>query len=177
MSGTSAFDPTEQVEGLDDAVGEDVDEEDAEEEDAEEGGEATVAPEVLADWCGLCAGRCCRYYTVIIDEPEDADNFDELRWFLAHEGNYVYVDEGEWHVNVESRCRFLGPEGRCAIYEHRPDVCRDHGHAEECEWTGEFDFEHTFRNLRELEAYAKEVLAPEEFAKLPAFPDDWAGPV
>lgn len=27
----------------------------------------------------------------------------------------------------KSRCRFLGPEGACSIYEARPLVCRSHG--------------------------------------------------
>ena len=96
-----------------------------------------------------------------------------IRTFRAE---YLYSDDGYWHVNVESRCRFLGEEGRCAIYEYRPNVCRDFGHDEECEWTGESDFDRVFKTIPELEAYAKEVLEPEEFEKLIVFPEDWKGP-
>ncbi len=155
-----------------------ADEEAREEETGEEEEEKTeVSPEVLAGWCDSCMGRCCRYYTVVLDKPEDADDFDELRWFLAHGGCYLYIDEGDWHLNVEVNCRFLAPDGRCLIYRHRPGVCRDFGREEECEWTGEFDFERMFKTIPELEAFAKEVLAPEELAKLPVFPKGWKGPV
>ena len=152
-----------------------LEEEEDEEEDDDDA--PAVDPATLADWCSRCGGRCCKYYTVLIDEPEDADDYDELRWFLAHEHCYIYVDEEQWHINVESRCRFLGDDGRCGIYEHRPDVCRDFGHDEECEFTGEYDFEHTFRTLRDLEEYAREALPAEEFAKLRTFPPGWKGPV
>jgi len=153
-----------------------VENEDEEEEDDDEEEEA-ISPEALADLCGKCKGLCCKYYTVTLDEPEDADDFDELRWFLAHQDCYLYIDEGEWHLNVIASCRFLDPSGQCLIYEHRPDVCRDFGHEEECEWTGELEFERVFRTIPELEAYAKEVLSPEELAKLPVFPEGWRGPV
>ena len=152
-----------------------VEDEYEEEEDDEE--EEAISPEALADMCGKCKGLCCRYYTVSLDEPDDADDFDEIRWFLAHQDCYVYVDEGEWHLNVIAKCRFLNASGRCLIYEHRPDVCRDFGHEEECEWTGELEFDRVFRTIPELEAYAKEVLPPEELAKLPLFPEGWRGPV
>jgi Fe-S-cluster containining protein len=149
-----------------------------EDEDAEAVEEevAELSPEDLARMCGRCGGRCCVYYTVYLDEPEDAEDFDELRWFLCHEGCYLYVDEGQWHLNVRSRCRFLGPEGRCRAYEHRPRVCREFGHEDECEFTGEYQFDRVFRTIPELEAYAREVLAPEELARLVRFPDGYTGP-
>jgi len=169
VSDASAFELPDDVEELEDEVEEEEEDEDEEEE--------TLDPAVLAGYCAECKGRCCKYYTVLLEEPEDADDYDELRWFLAHEDCYIYVDEGEWHLNVISRCRFLAEDGRCGIYDHRPDVCRDFGHEDECEFTGEHDFEHMFRNLRELEEYAKGVLSEEEYAKLPVFPPEWDGPV
>lgn len=155
-----------------------LEEEELEDEDDEEEEEEVekIDPAKLAELCGKCKGLCCKYYTVIIDEPEDADDFDELRWFLAHKNNYIYLDEGDWHLNVASDCRFLGDEGRCNIYEHRPSVCRDFGHKEECEFTGDFDFDRVFRSLKDLEAYAKEVLEPQEYAELEVFPEDYDGP-
>ncbi len=182
MSGSDEIDPEaeieereEETEGMDAEEEEDEEhEEDDEKEEEEE--EDALPPEKLAEMCAKCGGRCCTYYTVMLDEPEDADDFDELRWFLAHEDCYIYVDEGEWHLNVISRCRFLGEDTRCAIYDHRPGVCREFGHDEECEFTGEFDFEHTFNTIMELEAYAKKVLSPEELEKLPRFPEGYEGP-
>ncbi|MHC4198975.1 MAG: YkgJ family cysteine cluster protein [Planctomycetota bacterium] len=176
LAGRQAASGTETAEAVEETDYEErLEDEDEEEEDDEE--EEALSPEALADLCGKCKGLCCRYYTVTLKEPDDADDFDEIRWFLAHEDCYVYVDEGEWHLNVISKCRFLDPSGQCLIYEHRPDVCRDFGHEEECEWTGELEFEHVFRTIPELEAYAKEVLSPEELEELPLFPEGWRGPV
>jgi Fe-S-cluster containining protein len=146
------------------------------EEDEEEEEEEAISPEALAAMCAKCGGRCCTYYTVKLDEPEDGDDFDELRWFLAHEGNYIYVDEKEWHLNVISRCRFLDEDAHCTIYDHRPEVCRSFGHKDECEFTGEFDFEHLFMTIEELEKYAKGVLSAEELEKLPRSPEGHDGP-
>jgi Fe-S-cluster containining protein len=181
VSDASAYELPDEIEELEeleeDEEEEEEEEDEEEEEEDDEEEEEAIDPALLAQYCGKCRGRCCKYYTIIIDEPEDADDYDEVRWFLAHEGCYVYIDEGQWHVNVVAGCRFLGDEGRCKIYEHRPDVCREFGHEEECEFTGELDFEHTFKDLRELEEYAKTVLSKKEYAKLPSFPRNWKGPV
>ena len=181
MGDASETGPVEEARGYGDAEVEELEEdEEVEDEEVEEEEEVededVLSPDDLADMCARCGGRCCKYYTVMLDEPDDADDFDELRWFLAHEGCYIYVDEGEWHLNIESRCRFLGDKDRCTIYDHRPDVCREFGREEECEFTGEFDFEHLFNTIRELEAYARKVLSPEELEKLPRFPEGRGGP-
>jgi Fe-S-cluster containining protein len=183
VSGPGEVGPEAKIEGREEETQEvdakeEEDEEEQEEGEEEEGEdeEDALSPEKLAEMCPKCGARCCTYYTVMLDEPEDADDFDELRWFLAHEDCYIYVDEGEWHLNVISRCRFLGEDARCTIYDHRPDVCREFGHEEECEFTGEYDFEHEFRTLRDLDEYAKKVLSSEELKKLPRFPDGYRGP-
>lgn len=175
-AGGQAVPGTETAEAVEETEYEEV-VEDADEEEEDDEEEEAISSEALADLCGKCRGLCCRYYTVTLNVPDNADDFDEIRWFLAHEDCYVYVDEGEWHLNIIAKCRFLDPSGRCLIYEHRPDVCRDFGREEECEWTGELEFDRVFRTIPELEAYAKEILPPEELAKLPLFPDGWRGPV
>ena len=151
---------------------EDEDEDEGEDEDEDED-EEPILPEKLASMCAECGGLCCRYFTVLLDDPEDADDYDELRWFLAHENNYIYIDEDQWHLNVVARCRFLGRDSRCTIYNHRPDTCRDFGLKGECEFTGELDFQHEFRTVGDLEAYARKHLASEELAKLKAFPEGY----
>jgi Fe-S-cluster containining protein len=150
---------------------------DVEPEEAPEAGECEeFTPEKLAQMCSTCGGKCCQYYTVLIDDPEDAEDFDELRWFLAHGSNYIYIDDGEWHLNVEARCKFLLEDGRCKIYDHRPRVCRDFGHDEECEFDGSYDFERVFKTIPDIEAYAREVLPPEELEKMPMFPEGCTPP-
>ena len=76
-----------------------------------------MSDEVL---CQKCAGLCCRYIALPIDEPEDFDEFEDVRWYLAHEGISVFVEDDQWYINMASRCRFLGKDNLCGIYEDRP---------------------------------------------------------
>ena len=40
-----------------------------------------------------CGGRCCRYITVEVPPPRARRDWDEMRWWLAHEGVMVSKDE------------------------------------------------------------------------------------
>lgn len=80
-----------------------------------------------------CKGRCCRYITIVVPAPKRKVDFDELSWFLAHQNISVYVEARRWHVEVQSRCKHLGTNNLCEIYENRPDVCRDY-EIETCEY-------------------------------------------
>ena len=35
--------------------------------------------------CTECEGLCCRYFALPIETPEDWDDYDDIRWYLAHE--------------------------------------------------------------------------------------------
>ena len=48
----------------------------------------------MAD-CSECDGKCCKYITVQIDEPEEEIDFEELKWFLCHENIMVYLDNDD----------------------------------------------------------------------------------
>ncbi|MBE9566172.1 MAG: YkgJ family cysteine cluster protein [Proteobacteria bacterium] len=80
-----------------------------------------------------CQARCCRYITVYLEAPRTQSDFDELSWFLAHENICVYVEDRRWHLEVQNRCKHLRDDNLCAIYEHRPAVCRDYD-IEACEF-------------------------------------------
>ena len=43
--------------------------------------------------CNECNGACCKEICVGIDEPKTIDDWDEIRWMVAHENIAVYVDE------------------------------------------------------------------------------------
>ena len=44
--------------------------------------------------CDYCTGKCCRYFSLPIDTPTTWDDFDSIRWYLAHGQTLVYVDKG-----------------------------------------------------------------------------------
>ena len=75
--------------------------------------------------CTVC-GKCCTYVSVGVNGPNSVDHATEMLWYLYHQNVTVYRDgDGEWSVVFETRCRNLQPDLRCAIYEHRPEICRD----------------------------------------------------
>ena len=81
---------------------------------------------MAANRCNKCDGRCCRYIAVEIDKPVSKGDFDDLRWYIAHRGVTVFVEDKRWYVNFSSRCNFLTSDHRCEAYEDRPKICRDH---------------------------------------------------
>lgn len=91
-------------------------------------------PTTRADKCGLCTGsRCCTYITQAIDTPRKKTDFEHLLWQISHDNIRIYKDTDGWYLLVESRCGHLLDNGWCAIYEDRPQICRDHSN-EYCEF-------------------------------------------
>ncbi|MFC1765218.1 YkgJ family cysteine cluster protein [Planctomycetota bacterium] len=105
--------------------------------------------------CDKCTGLCCRYFALPIETPEDRDDYDDIRWYLCHEDVTVFVEDGEWYVNVKNRCRNLMKDNRCAIYERRPKIC--HSYSDDgCDFTsGEYDYELHFTNDQQMEEYMR----------------------
>jgi Fe-S-cluster containining protein len=60
-----------------------------------------------------------------INAPTKPRYATDILWYLYHEKVKVYLDgDGEWCVMFESRCRNLGDDLLCAVYEDRPHICR-----------------------------------------------------
>jgi Fe-S-cluster containining protein len=82
------------------------------------------APSALVE-CTQCA-KCCTYVGVGINEPTSLRYATDVLWYLYHENVSVHVDgDGEWMVVFETRCRQLGHDLLCGVYEQRPLICRD----------------------------------------------------
>ena len=77
--------------------------------------------------CHLCTASCCRYFALQLDKPSTKQDHDHIRWYLMHEGIAVWVQDGDWYLEVRTTCRHLQPDNRCGIYETRPQICRDYG--------------------------------------------------
>jgi Fe-S-cluster containining protein len=101
----------------------------------------------------LECGQCCRYVAVGIDAPTSIRAASEIVWHLYHENVSVYRDaDDEWVVQFEARCRNLQDDNKCAIYEHRPQICRDHSEIS-CEVNSADDEGITFVRAEEFIAY------------------------
>ncbi len=81
-------------------------------------------------------------------------DFDELYWFLCHEGVVVYIEGRKWYLMFEVPCRYLDERARCRIYSRRPYVCRSYS-VDSCEYQGEVEFQAYMRTPEDLKRYMR----------------------
>ena len=106
--------------------------------------------------CHLCTARCCKYFALPIETPSTLDDYDQIRWYLMHEGVGVWMDEGDWYLEIRTVCKHLQPDNSCGIYETRPQICRDYGSEKEgpCEFfTEDLKYDLYFESDEDLEAW------------------------
>ena len=89
-----------------------------------------------------CKGLCCRYFAFPIETPEDWDDYDDIRWYLAHQNISVFVEDGDWYLNIKNKCRHLSEKDhQCQIHNKRPRICREY-RPENCDFTdGQHDYD------------------------------------
>jgi Fe-S-cluster containining protein len=107
--------------------------------------------------CDHCTGRCCRYFSLPIDNPTTWNDFDEIRWYLAHGQTLIFVEKKQWYLLVMTRCTYLTRDDRCRIYLNRPKVCRDYT-TDRCEYDDEWTFDKIFETPEQIWEYAEAVL-------------------
>jgi len=103
-----------------------------------------------------CKGLCCRYFALPIEPPHDWDDYDDIRWYLAHENVTVFVEDGDWYLNVKNKCRYLSEKDySCQIYDKRPNICRQYNPGN-CDYTnGKYDYDLYFDNDLQMEIYMR----------------------
>ncbi|MBI5725908.1 MAG: YkgJ family cysteine cluster protein [Planctomycetes bacterium] len=114
--------------------------------------------------CEKCGSRCCRYFCFQIDAPDDYEEFEKIRWYLCHAGAAVHVDnEGDWYIELENACNWLGEDGLCRDYNNRPLVCSMHS-PESCEMSvKELEYQARFTEPRQIDDYARKSLGQKEY--------------
>lgn len=105
--------------------------------------------------CKECGGECCKKLAFNVQPRLTKHDFEDLKWYLYHEGVIVYIDnEGDWMVQVPIKCTKLDKNNRCTIYDKRPPICRE-AKLEDCEMnTNEMAV--VFETPEDLDAYMKE---------------------
>jgi Fe-S-cluster containining protein len=115
--------------------------------------------------CDRCVALCCRYFALEIEKPETRRDFEDLRWYLLHEDSQIFVEDGEWYLQINRKCRALLPDNRCGIYENRPAICREYT-TNGCDWHADaYDYEHLFTEPEQIERYMHEYLAQKRKAR------------
>lgn len=117
--------------------------------------EGPQRPDQIAICTRDCGARCCRYITVSVEAPRSHADWDEFRWWLAHGGTMLSKGDDGWMLHVETRCRHLGPDNLCRIYDHRMAACEEYD-AATCEFVNPVPFDVELRSEEDLAAYLEE---------------------
>ena len=107
--------------------------------------------------CGFCTNSlCCHYVTQEIDTPRSKYDYEHLLWQVSHPGVSAYKDSDGWTLMFATTCTHLRADGRCGIYEARPQICRDHSN-DFCEYDqpAEEGFDLHFPDYETLLAYCR----------------------
>jgi len=113
----------------------------------------------------LCFGcdLCCRHVALEIDDPEDEEDFEQMRWFLLHENVWVFIDHDDsWNLQFNTPCKKL-EKNLCSDYKKRPQICREYS-PENCEKFGDGDsFKIMWKDVGEFEKWmADGKIIPED---------------
>lgn len=108
------------------------------------------------DQCLKCRpAKCCMYFSLEIDPPENKRDYDDFLWFLAHENVSIYLWENSWYLMIHNKCTFLDKAtNRCTTYETRPKMCREHL-TKDCEFDSDYEFDEHFTSYDDLKRWMK----------------------
>ncbi len=112
--------------------------------------------------CNYCSEKCCKYFALPIDAPTTHKDFDYIRWYLLHDAATVFVEGENWYLLVHTPCKHLQPDNRCAIYDTRPNICREYS-TENCEYEDDHVYDRYFETAEQVEEYVEAVLPRQEF--------------
>jgi len=115
--------------------------------------------------CRRCQSKCCRYFCFEIDKPDSFEEFENLRWFILHEGVSIHVDKGDWFISINNKCKWLADDGRCINYDNRPMICREYT-TDACDATGgDYQYDELFEAAEQIAAYARKKLGRKKYDK------------
>lgn len=112
-----------------------------------------------ANLCEFCGGKCCRYFALPIDTPNDWDDYENIRWYVLHQHAGVFTEDGAWYLVVHTRCKNLTEDNLCADYENRPNICRSYTMGR-CEYDDDWVYDHYFETPEQVYEYAEAILGP-----------------
>ena len=110
--------------------------------------------------CDHCTAKCCRYFALPLDAPEDLADFEFIRWFLLHERATIFREDDTWYLLVHTVCRHLQDNNMCGIYETRPQVCRDYS-TKDCEYEDDWTYDFYLERPEQVAEYCEATLQDE----------------
>ncbi|HIF34481.1 MAG: YkgJ family cysteine cluster protein [Pirellulaceae bacterium] len=111
-----------------------------------------------ANLCEFCSAKCCKYFALPIDEPDEPTDFDYIRWYLLHDRASVFVEDDDWYLLVHTDCKHLKPDNMCGIYETRPQICREYL-TDNCEYEDHWTYDRYFETPEQVVEYYEAVVS------------------
>lgn len=117
--------------------------------------------------CEKCDGACCKYVAMEIDCPEDLNDFENIKWYVAHENIRVFVEEDDsWNIEFITPCKYLSDKNKCIIHEDsvkkskisRPKICKDFD-VDSCPFHNDYLEKYEFNSVEDIEKYIKEIFS------------------
>ena len=109
--------------------------------------------------CEYCTAKCCRYFALPIETPEDFKDFEYIRWYLLHERASVFKEDDDWYLLVHTVCKHLQDNNMCGIYDTRPEICREYT-TDNCEYEDEWTYEFYLETSEQVHEYTEAVVQP-----------------
>lgn len=75
--------------------------------------------------CRECGAKCCKFISVTLDDFSPELDPNPARYFDLHEHVKVITTHYGREIVIATRCTALREDNTCAIYEDRPDLCRN----------------------------------------------------
>ena len=70
--------------------------------------------------CEYCTAKCCRYFALPIEAPEDLADFEFIRWFLLHDRATVFKEDDDWYLLVHTDVPALAGRQSLRHLRHPP---------------------------------------------------------
>lgn len=115
--------------------------------------------------CDYCTAKCCQYFALPIDTPEDEADYQYLRWYLLHQHATVFSEDETWYLLVHTPCKHLLEDNRCGIYETRPQICRDYT-TDQCEYDDTWVYERYLETAEQVEEFMDAILPAKKGASI-----------
>ena len=112
--------------------------------------------------CDMCPeADCCTELTIEISAPLTLEDWEEVRWMVAHKNVMVaQQQDGSWVTVFKTPCEKLLPGGKCGVYETRPLICQEYP-LEVCPKNGTGpSWVQSFNTMEEVDLHMEEVVVP-----------------
>ena len=108
--------------------------------------------------CDHCSAKCCKYFALPIDVPDEPTDFDHIRWYLLHDRASIFTEDNEWYLLVHTTCKHLQPDNLCGIYHTRPQICREYS-TDNCEYEDYWTYDRYFESPEQVTEYYEAIVS------------------